>query len=146
MEDQTLSQGWGDYPDYDEQWEQTEWLVTLRGALARNIDGVGWITEDNRDEIEFQRKALAIVDDFLDEGYQYEQRYTNFKDFIIVFNQGLKNRIEEIASRDENYKNYLKFVILISDGVYWAYHCFVSDCQISKTICCKRFLSKKIYF
>ena len=123
MEDQTLSQGWGDYPDYDEQWEQTEWLVTLRGALARNIDGVGWITEDNRDEIEFQRKALAIVDDFLDEGYQYEQRYTNFKDFIIVFNQGLKNRIEEIASRDENYKNYLKFVAgAITTGVALTYY------------------------
>ena len=123
MDDQTLSQGWGDYPDYDEQWEQTEWLVTLRGALARNIDGAGWITDDNRDEIEFQRKALEIVDEFLDEGYQYEQRYTNFKDFIIAFNQGLKNRIEEIASRDEKYKNYLKFVAgAITTGVALTYY------------------------
>ena len=123
MDDQTLSQGFGDYPDYDEQWEQTEWLVTLRGALERNIGEAGWITDDNRDEIEFQRKALEIVDEFLDEGYQYEQRYTNFKDFIITFNQGLKNRIEEIASRDENYKNYLKFVAgAITTGVALTYY------------------------
>lgn len=105
---------------YVEQWEEIDWLLTLREAFNKNIKETS-NTSANAEQKHVQRQALVVIDEYL-ESSDEEVRYPDFNDFITEFNRKLQNYIEEQAGDNEKKKYRLLYITgAITAGVAFTY-------------------------
>lgn len=115
--------------DYDEKWEETGWLVSIKNVLENNIQGSAW-TDEQSFELEAQTLALEVVDEYLNKIERGSKHWISFEDFMIDFNKELNQKIKSKKYRDKKYYDRLKLIagaLTAGISVYYLYGTYAVD-------------------
>lgn len=128
---------WG-VQDYEEQWEETGWLVSIKNVLKTNIAESSWNRDTSDFELEAQSLALEVIEDYLNNIERGSKHWISFEDYMIDFNKALNKKIKSKRYDDKQYYNSLKIMagaVTTGIAVYYLYGIHATDVSASYFTC-----------